>query len=89
LTDVGAEARDRVTARVAREEEEWRVRIPGSVTDLRDALERIVLDTALERSPLAAGLEPPPDGWRSKVRRPEVLPHHPVVTHRGGYPDGS
>lgn len=38
---------------------------------------------------LMQGLEPYPDGWRAKVRRPEVLPHYPMVLHRGGYPDGS
>ncbi len=49
---------------------------------------------------LALGLEPPPDGWRAQ--RPyasqtaavladpvAALPHHPMVLHRGGYPDGS
>jgi hypothetical protein len=38
---------------------------------------------------LMQGLEPYPDGWRAQVRRPEVLPHYPMVLHRGGYPDGS
>ena len=35
------------------------------------------------------GLQPYPDGWRAKVRAPETLPHHPMVLHRGGFPDGS
>ena len=35
------------------------------------------------------GLEPYPDNWRASVRRPAVLPHYPMVLHRGGYPDGS
>jgi hypothetical protein len=35
------------------------------------------------------GLEPYADGWRTKVRRPEVLPHYPMALHGGGYPDGS
>jgi len=35
------------------------------------------------------GLEPYPDGWRAEVRRPEALPHYPMVLHRVGYPDGS
>jgi hypothetical protein len=48
---------------------------------LRDALERIV--PRLEIAGLYA------DGWRSKVRRPETLPHYPMVLHRGGFPDGS
>jgi hypothetical protein len=48
---------------------------------------------------LAEGLEPHPDGWRN---RPQylaqtratladpvaALPHFPMVSHRGGYPDG-
>lgn len=28
-------------------------------------------------------------GWRADIRAPETLPHHPIVLHRGGYPDGS
>lgn len=31
-------------------------------------------------------------GWsrgRTRLRRPSTLPHYPVVTHRGGFPDGS
>ena len=40
-------------------------------------------------SPLFAGLEPYPDGWRAAVRPPATLPHYPMVLHRGGYPDGS
>ncbi len=46
-------------------------------------------DGTYAASPLAAGLVPSPDNWRSRVRRPETLPHHPMVLHRGGYPDGS
>lgn len=40
-------------------------------------------------SPLMAGWEPYPNGWRAAARRPETLPHYPMVLHRGGYPDGS
>ncbi len=32
---------------------------------------------------------PYPDGWRAQVSRPEVLPDYPVVSMRGGFPDGS
>ena len=35
------------------------------------------------------GAEPYPDGWRAAVRRPTTLPHYPVISHRGGFPDGS
>ena len=55
---------------------------------LRAALLAIVEPSA-ERSPLWEGLEPRPEGWRAAVPAPECLPHYPLVTHRGGYPDGS
>jgi Mn-dependent DtxR family transcriptional regulator len=38
---------------------------------------------------LLRGIEPYPDNWRASVRKPSVLPHYPMVLHRGGYPDGS
>jgi hypothetical protein len=56
---------------------------------LRDLLEVIVQDGSAAHSPLFAGLNPYPEGWRAKVRKPETLPHFPVVSHRGGFPDGS
>lgn len=63
---------------------------------LRSALEAVL---GQPRS-LAAGLEPPPGGWRSErpyaaqTRRlladpVGALPRHPMVLHRGGWPDGS
>ncbi len=49
---------------------------------------------------IAAGLVPHPDGWRAHppyrarteamISDPAAaLPHYPMVSHRGGYPDGS
>jgi DNA-binding MarR family transcriptional regulator len=49
---------------------------------------------------LAEGLEPPDDGWRARspylaqtratlADPAAALPHFPMVSHRGGYPDGS
>jgi len=49
---------------------------------------------------MAAGLHPPPGGWRAQApylsqTRAMIcdpagaLPHHPMVLHRGGWPDGS
>jgi hypothetical protein len=58
-------------------------------------LSRVLLSFAVEYEaagqppPLFGGLEPYPDNWRALVRRPDVLPHFPMVLHRGGYPDGS
>ena len=37
----------------------------------------------------ALDLTAPPDCWRARLPRPDTLPHHPVISHRGGYPDGS
>jgi hypothetical protein len=63
---------------------------------LRAALEAVVS----QREALAAGLVPPPGGWRgeqpylAQTRRvladpAAALPWHPMVLHRGGWPDGS
>jgi hypothetical protein len=67
----------------------------AEVRRLRSSLERV-----LEHPDLARGLEPQPGGWRASrgyvertramVENPRVaLPHHPMVLHRGGWPDGS
>jgi DNA-binding MarR family transcriptional regulator len=72
-------------------EESWRRRYGGgAIDDLSSALEHVVGDGTFASSPLAPGLVPYPDNWRAALRRrPETLPHHPMVLHRGGYPDGS
>jgi DNA-binding MarR family transcriptional regulator len=71
-------------------EKRWRARFgDGAITALRAALERLVGEPTAALSPLFRGLEAPAGGWRASVRRPETLPHHPMVLHRGGYPDGS
>jgi hypothetical protein len=61
---------------------------------------RAALVAVLDQSDLSAGLVPPPEGWRAStqyVQQTEALladprgrlPHHPMVLHRGGWPDGS
>jgi DNA-binding MarR family transcriptional regulator len=50
---------------------------------LRETLHPLTMDKLFE------GIEPPPGCWRASVRKPETLPHFPMVLHRGGYPDGS
>jgi len=68
----------------------WRERYGDElVSELGAALEPIVGDGTRAGSPLFAGLEPYPDGWRAQVPAPELLPWFPMVLHRGGYPDGS
>lgn len=67
----------------------WQERFGGdAINNLRANLEPLVGD-ATSNSPLFRGLEPYPDGWRAKIPRPTTLPYYPLVTHRGGYPDGS
>src|SRR6266566_4262116 len=68
-------------------ERRWRDGFTPAVTAaLRASLEPLA---AGQPPPLFGGLEPYPDNWRAVVRRPDVLPHFPMVLHRGGYPDGS
>jgi methyltransferase (TIGR00027 family) len=68
-------------------ERRWHDRFtPAMTTALRASLEPLA---AGQPAPLFGGLEPYPDNWRALVRRPDVLPHFPMVLHRGGYPDGS
>jgi DNA-binding MarR family transcriptional regulator len=61
---------------------------PQAVGGLRRSIERLAVEPAA-RSSLWRGIEPYPDGWRAQVRRAKTLPHYPVVSPRGGFPDGS
>ncbi|HEX4720873.1 MAG TPA: hypothetical protein VH333_00055 [Pseudonocardiaceae bacterium] len=66
---------------VAEIESRWEKRFGvATLSGLRAALEPVA------GAPLP---QPYPDGWRATIRRPAMLPHHPMVLHRGGYPDGS
>jgi hypothetical protein len=68
-------------------ERRWHERFAPGVTDsLRACLGPLA---AGDPPPLFAGLEPYPDNWRASIRPPVILPHFPMVLHRGGYPDGS
>jgi len=89
LTPAGRRARDRYGPLTAAIEDRWRARWGDAlIAGLRTRLERLA-GSADPASPLVLGLEPYPDGWRAQVRRPALLPHYPMVLHRGGYPDGS
>jgi|HubBroStandDraft_1064217.scaffolds.fasta_scaffold00297_2 DNA-binding MarR family transcriptional regulator len=68
----------------------WRTRFgEDAIRNLREPLDELVGEPTARTSPLFRGLDPYPEGWRASVRKPETLPHHPMVLHRGGYPDGS
>ncbi|HEX4229438.1 MAG TPA: MarR family winged helix-turn-helix transcriptional regulator [Bryobacteraceae bacterium] len=90
LTEKGRAARDAYCARLRFVEERWAERFgEDRISRLRESLEALAGETGGRDSPLFLGLEPHPNGWRALVPRAETLPHHPMVLHRGGYPDGS
>jgi hypothetical protein len=87
LTPRGLDAQRLYHDLAAEIERRWHDRFTPAVTGaLRAGLEPLAVG---QPPPLFAGLEPYPDNWRASVRRPAVLPHFPMVLHRGGYPDGS
>jgi len=90
LTPKGLKAQDAYRELLRTIEERWQSRFDkDAIRKLRDSLEHLVGEPTAELSPLFRGLDPYPDGWRASVRKPTTLPHYPMVTHRGGYPDGS
>ena len=102
LTARGEEAQDayhRVADGLA---DAWRARSGDGVIDgLAGALRALHAQPDGQDQPLiSAGLVPDPDGWRAHppyarltqamIADPAgALPHYPMVSHRGGYPDGS
>src|SRR5690242_16987469 len=92
----GMSARERGIARIARIEAELRARLGRQAGDrLRRALEAVLASPAF-----AEGIEPPATGWRARppyaaqtgrlLTDPRAaLPRHPLMLHRGGYPDGA
>jgi len=101
LTPLGARAREAYHRRVAEIEDAWRERFgTGAVEGLKGALDALFAPGNGGRPRLAGGLEPHGGGWRArKPYRTQTdamladpasgLPHHPMVLHRGGFPDGS
>jgi len=84
LTRAGLLAQAAYHELVADIEDAWRTRFGAEeIAALRLALEGFPAEALL------AGTDPYPEGWRARLARPTVLPHYPMVLHRGGYPDGS
>jgi|HubBroStandDraft_1064217.scaffolds.fasta_scaffold05107_6 hypothetical protein len=100
-TPRGVKARDGRARLAARIEQGWQQRFGvDRIHRLRDNLEHLIHSRAAGEPALALGLKGFPDGWRSRspylaqtraaLRDPaQALPRHPMVLHRGGYPDGS
>jgi len=83
LTQKGVKAKNEYFHLLQAIEADWQARFGmPAIRALRESLEGL-------QSKLLLGLEPYPGGWRAKARKPETLPHYPMVLHRGGYPDGS
>ena len=90
LNEKGLLAQEQYGKNLRAIEERWSAQFgEAAVTGLRASLEPIVGDGTAGQSLLFAGLTPYPGGWRAQIRKPGLLPHFPMVTHRGGYPDGS
>jgi DNA-binding MarR family transcriptional regulator len=92
LTPKGQKAQEKYRRVLRSTEEQWEQQFGREdIGTLRTSLGRMVGEGDLTggRSPLAAGLQPDPGGWRAARRPPDTLPHYPMVLHRGGYPDGS
>jgi DNA-binding MarR family transcriptional regulator len=90
LTAKGREAQEAYRKLLGIIEERWQARFGAdTIRTLRELLERLVGEPTAQLSPLFRGLEPHAQGWRASVRKPNTLPHYPMVLHRGGYPDGS
>jgi len=89
LTERGLAFQDAYRRRLATIEELWQSRFGAGFRSLTDALAPLTGDGTRKGSPLFAGLDPYPDGWRASVPKPQTLPHFPMVLHRGGFPDGS
>jgi hypothetical protein len=90
LTPAGVEAKATYERLPGDIERAWEKRFgKRTVGALRSAAEAIVGGAELDASPgLRAVIQPHPDGWRTWVKPPETLPHHPQPNHRGAYPDG-
>jgi DNA-binding MarR family transcriptional regulator len=89
LTTQGHARYDAARRRLGDIETRWTTRFGAArLHHLRDCLGTLV-GAGDATSPLFAALHPPAGGWRASLRRPDTLPHAPMVLHRGGFPDGS
>jgi DNA-binding MarR family transcriptional regulator len=96
LTQKGRTAQAAVAPILAALETRWQSEFGADVVEqLRAALEALLANPRLPE-----GLQPPATGWRAQkpyakqtaalIADPRsALPHFPLVTHRGGWPDGS
>ncbi len=80
LTPKGRTAQEAYRQLLSSIEGRWGAHFGGdAIRGLRELLQPLAVEAAA----------PYPDGWRAAVRKPDTLPHYPMVLHRGGFPDGS
>lgn len=80
LTPKGREAQDAYRQLLGIIEERWQARFgEETISTLREALGRLVGEPTAQLSLLFRGLEPYPDGWRASARKPNTLPHYPMM----------
>jgi len=90
LTSLGTESQLAYRQSTSQVEKDWEARFgAGLVGALRESLDELVGGVNSRESTLLDGVAPYPEGWRAQVPRPVTLPHFPMVSHRGGFPDGS
>ena len=90
LTSAGIAAQSVYHELVGTVEQRWQERYTsGTVSALRQALDALATAPHGQSPPLFGALESYPDNWRARVQPPDILPHYPMVLHRGGFPDGS
>ena len=90
LTPRGRQAQDTYLRWIAGVGQRWEARFgEPAVNALRESIGVLAAEPDLARSPLRLGLEPHPGGWRAEVPPPRTLPHFPVISARGGWPDGN
>jgi hypothetical protein len=89
-TPEGIRTQHAYTSAVADLEASWSTRFGDTaIAELLDALTGLAGTADRIEPRLLEGTRPHPDGWRAELPPLHELPHHPMVSHRGGYPDGS
>ena len=100
LTERGRDARARYLRLASTLQERWQARFGAApVTALSESLGALFV-VHEGQSAARAALAPYPEGWRANppylartrqmISDPAAaLPHYPMVSHRGGFPDGS
>ena len=86
----GRDGPRQVRATVGAVEDRWTERHGAArIGALRPALAALVEPRDFGLAPIRIGLAAPPDCWRAAEPAARVLPHAPMVLHRGGFPDGA